>query len=558
MVIIAGSLQSASATELVAQIHCGSGSIRLIQNNPKQMILSLSLSGNIELRAFTIKEPGRLVIDVSNVSDRCQREMEFEHHSSVAKLRVGKHPAFLRVVIEFREDVAPIEKWTIAGNSLRVQLAPPVASFARSDSAEISDPILNVPPSLPPLEFSGELYSKLATDTKDDTAPEASYGTFSKASIETRYSEDPNIQAAIGGDVRVFDEGGIDDAKTITSTRLQNAYINFLGEDYNLRIGSQVVRWGKADEVSPLDNINPEDLRAGPTERRSDRKLAVPMINAELFHNESRLQGVFVPFFTRNKVRFFDSDWSLFGYQDQLLVNETTPDDLSGAAYGARYADSLGTIDYAISLLSAPNRMPVIQDISTPPGFPGIQGSPSLRELGALAAELGTPMDFDYPRKEVIGIELESVLESVGLRADFAYSNREDYLSRQLINEKSPVWSYVMGADYRGPEDFYINLLFGQSYIQNYRSDLLFTKRTLNTLYSEISHEFWDDNLKLGLRGMYEFSQRSYLYNPYLQLLFLDDFIVEFGADILDGLPDSFLGTFRANDQVYGSMRYLF
>jgi len=57
--------------------------------------------------------------------------------------------------------------------------------------------------------------------------------------------------------------------------RLWEGYADLDFGDLSARIGRQVIRWGKADEVNPVDNFTPENFKEYINHERADRKWPV-------------------------------------------------------------------------------------------------------------------------------------------------------------------------------------------------------------------------------------------------------------------------------------------
>lgn len=53
--------------------------------------------------------------------------------------------------------------------------------------------------------------------------------------------------------------------------RLREAYVTLYGDAYDLRIGKQLILWGRTDRFNPTDNITPTDFRYLTTEQQGQR-----------------------------------------------------------------------------------------------------------------------------------------------------------------------------------------------------------------------------------------------------------------------------------------------
>lgn len=52
---------------------------------------------------------------------------------------------------------------------------------------------------------------------------------------------------------------------------------------FRFRIGKQIIRWGKTDEISPVDNVNSQDLRLFIIPTYEDRKIPNWIADVEFF-----------------------------------------------------------------------------------------------------------------------------------------------------------------------------------------------------------------------------------------------------------------------------------
>jgi hypothetical protein len=121
-----------------------------------------------------------------------------------------------------------------------------------------------------------------------------------------------------------------------------------------------------------------------------------------------------------------------------------------------------------------------------------------------------------------------------------------------------PVFQYIVGADYNGPSNLYVNFQFSQSVIQDYDKTILsFTKLT-NEFNGTISKELFANNLKAALRYFYNITRASYYYNPYIVVQYWPNINIELGVDLIGGPRDTPVGFFRDNDQVYINLKVFF
>ncbi len=124
---------------------------------------------------------------------------------------------------------------------------------------------------------------------------------------------------------------------------LDPTYLQATRAQYRLRIGHQIVKWGRTDEISPLDNVNPVDLRDGPLRAIQERKRPLPMVNLEYVRGLTSIEMLWIPYFRSHGIDYFGGNWGLFGLGNCRMscpeVNaEDVPLRLSNSEIGARLA----------------------------------------------------------------------------------------------------------------------------------------------------------------------------------------------------------------------------
>jgi hypothetical protein len=409
----------------------------------------------------------------------------------------------------------------------------------------------------------GQVWNRFAQDTKENNRFEDDRYDHLEVQVEGKYVLSQTLQFVLALKANYFAYNNASDWHHDGEVSLYNAYVNLALSHVNVRVGNQIVIWGKADEVSPLDNVNPEDFRDGFVRRRVERKIPIPMMNVEWSQDVYKLQGLFIPFFRRAKLDLRGTNWALFDHSDQAIgpfavEEEKPPKTLDNSEVGVRFAGKVRALDYAVSYLRTRADLPAVGSLSAPPGFQLPTLHPTLLDLARFAQATGQPIRLTHDHQHVFGLEFETVVGSIGLRGDIAYVADRSFLTRALRAMHRPVFQYIVGADYNGPSNLYVNFQFSQSVIQDYDKTILsFTKLT-NEFNGTISKELFANNLKAALRYFYNITRASYYYNPYIVVQYWPNINIELGVDLIGGPRDTPVGFFRDNDQVYINLKVFF
>lgn len=406
-------------------------------------------------------------------------------------------------------------------------------------------------------ELGGKLRNKLGHDTEEDNEFEDDFYNHAEVQLEAKYLPNETFHAVISLDADYFAYHNDSDWDYDNDIRLHNAYINLAWPSCNLKVGNQIVRWGKSDGYSPLDNLNPEDLRDGIGGRREDRKLAIPMVNLELHRGLYTLQGIFLPFFKKSKFDLLGSDWSLFDHMEEqigpLAIKEEDPSNtLQNSEAGVRLSGTVRNFDYAFSYFYTHEDEPSLDSLAVPPGFPASFESVTIRDLAVFAKATNQEILLRHDRRNIYGFEFETTLGDFGLRGDAAYTSRGGFITSELKRIRKPIFQYMVGADYNGPEAFYLNLQFSQTFIQGYDDRIVFADDITSAINGTVSKEFLNGDIKLEFRYFYDLSGEAALCNPKFFFNYWQNFSIEVGAEFFDGSDETTIGLFRDNDQVYG------
>lgn len=413
------------------------------------------------------------------------------------------------------------------------------------------------PPKPLPVKLTAKIVNRFNWDTKKDNEYEDTSRTTLDLNAQVKYIPNPVVQVVAG-------EWMVDG-----KIRPYNIYLNLASEHINFRLGNQIVRWGKADEISPLDVVNPEDLSLGLNRTRAERKIPIPMANVEFLSDALSLQGIFIPFAQKSIFHYEGDDWAYFGHLDKVygplgVTEEDTPQTLKDAGYGGRLSFTLLRCDMAFSYLNHRRDIPTLVPFAIPaPVVPGQEGTledlVKFSKYGVPAYGIPPqPIRFRYLREERYGFELETTAGSLGFRGDASYVSSESFITASLQEQRRPVITAVGGIDYNGSGGSYINVSYSESRVQNFDASLAPNKKCVSSLSSQFSLELFSGNIKLGYLGFSNLTDKSYYQNPKININFIPNIGIETGVEIYSGAPSTQIGFFDPNDQVYLSLSYFF
>ncbi|MFH1128866.1 MAG: DUF1302 family protein [Candidatus Omnitrophota bacterium] len=366
-----------------------------------------------------------------------------------------------------------------------------------------------------------------------------------RISKEFNFSKELHGMASLDGRVFYFDNSADGFKRKESRFEPWEIYLDYYGDKLNLRVGQQLMRWGKSDEVNPTDVFSPEDLSEFFNEvERAKRKLPVFAVKTDAYFKNYSLETFWLPFFRKTRLDAAGNDWEpyLFRYYRSL---------------GLRFLDDHGPskrVEHS-SFAAKIKREGENSDLSLSYSYhyaetPALEINPLLLEVSSI-----------YPRQHTIGSDFETVIGKFGLRTEGALTTKTPFLSYDpqvpsTILYKNAL-NYIIGADYTLPSDLYINLQYTQQYIFNYSKDLA-TQQSEDSIVWRISQNLRHETIVLKTTGRYFLSTKDLLFEASLLYKFTDNFNLTTGLYLFDGQDNGTFGQYKKNDQLFARLKYSF
>jgi len=417
--------------------------------------------------------------------------------------------------------------------------------------------------------ISGLFQVRTTLQIKEEDAVENNTSLRNRIIVETKYKN--MITLSVLSDYLYF---GPEDETDEYDLDLYEAKWQSTEKNYGFSIGKQIVRWGKTDQFSPVDTLNPQDLREFILPDYEERKIPIWMADLNLFFDNFNIEGVFIPFFEESRIDYFGTNWSIFGhmkkeiensavspslktYFENISVNETVPD--TEAEFALRLTTSLKNIDLGLTFHNTIEDTPYfksfpVKNIHVSGDF-SPEGLDSLIDSAILTNE---NIEVEYKRTNIAGLEFETTLADFGVRGEAAWQENESFLTSSLTSTREPTFTYVIGADYTTAKNTYFNLQFAHRYIANYSSEILYFEQNTLSLLGEIKTDIISDWLQACLKYNINLNNTAGYLSPYLKYTYIKNLECLFGASLFSGDKDTWFGHFKDNDLFFLDISYRF
>ena len=318
---------------------------------------------------------------------------------------------------------------------------------------------------------------------------------------------------------------------------LLEGYVTVHGEHTDMRIGKQIIAWGRADGINPTDNLTPRDYTVLlPFE--DDQRFGTTAFKLNHYVTAEDTLTVFVtPWFEPSKL------------PSAALAEKKPAHTLSNSEIGLKYDKTGGGLDWSASY------------------FHGYSLLPETHPAASASLELR------YPKIDVLGMDMAQNFGRYGMRLEAAYIKPQpdtDALGMQ------PYWFYVVGADRTFFDNLNINLQLIGRRVQSYADPAMLTDPLLRSLAvqnaitfdqqdresygisSRISNKWLNDVLEAEIFFLTSITHHDSYIRPQLRYAFNDQVKSTLGAEIYSGAEDTFFGRLKRNRTIYFETRYSF
>jgi hypothetical protein len=225
---------------------------------------------------------------------------------------------------------------------------------------------------------------------------------------------------------------GLQQDETKLNVDLREAYVNTYVGPLDLRLGHQIIVWGRADAFNPTNNLTPLDLRVrSPLE--DDRRLANLGLRAFLNLAPLRIEAVWLPIYRATQVPGVVSpsyvDFKYTSYPRPALQNGTE---------AARVHLELPAFEASVSYLYGYAPLPGLALNGVSQGLP----------VGDSVIPQAQPIRIERRAydQHVVGFDFSTALgDALALRGEAAFRSPLHYKRR--VHAPDPDIQYVLGAD---------------------------------------------------------------------------------------------------------------
>lgn len=330
-------------------------------------------------------------------------------------------------------------------------------------------------------------------------------------------------------------------------TRVLEAYATVRFARADLRLGRQIVPWGRADGINPTDNLTPRDYTLLlPFEE--DQRFGVTAAKLDAFLSQEHTLTVFAtPFFEPARVPLPTNAGA--------VIERRPADTLANTKAGMRLNKTGEGIDWSVSW------------------FRGFSLLPSLRMTGPDPRARALALHYD--RVAVFGADAARNYGRFGFRGEVAYVDTADDAGTDPAT-KNAYLHWIVGVDRTFLANLNVNLQFFQRRVRDYSDPddivdpLERATALMNALVDgqrdavgngftfRVSNKWRHDTLEAEIFGIVNTTRHDRLLRPLVTYAITDHWKATVGAELYHGARDTQYGSLTPNRGAFLELRYGF
>jgi hypothetical protein len=315
---------------------------------------------------------------------------------------------------------------------------------------------------------------------------------------------------------------------------LREAFVDLRFGRLDLRVGRQIIAWGRADGVNPTDNLTGEDFTLL-TPDEDDRRLGGTAVRASYYVGGVSISGLWLPEFRGHRFPLPPPPPGVAFVHDRP--------DWPGDQWAVRVEQTGRAVDWSVSY------------------FSGRDPSPDLQPQAGVVR-------LAHHRVRIAGADLAANAGRFGLRAEAAYVDTADTSGHDPFT-KNPFFFLVAGADRTFREHLNLNVQYLHRVVFDYRrpeGELAALQAVVNGETERVQHgasfrvayKWFHDTLEAECAAAGYFDPRGVTLRPKVAYSLSDRWKAIVGAELFRGQASSLFGLLRQNSTAFVELRRSF
>ncbi|MDR2820343.1 MAG: hypothetical protein LBB60_07430 [Desulfovibrio sp.] len=331
-----------------------------------------------------------------------------------------------------------------------------------------------------------------------------------------------------------------------TGVEPHELWLEHVDTRWDIRVGRQIIIWGKADGVQVTDNISPPDYTESMTRDLDEIRQPVEAAKLRLLGEVVNLELIWIPVFRKAKLPEKDNPWAVSSqpppgvrmYSDD--AREPSP-SLENSEAAVKLSGYFSGMDVAASAFYTWDDMPARRRaVSRASGVPEVRLRP------------------EHHRMTIYGLEFSRPWSDFVFRGEAAYFvgryRETTALDRNPPPKDSLKW--LLGVDWTPGDDWTISAQILNEKIFGYQR-CLGAEENDSLATVNISKKLFNQMLTVSNMLYYDLNDGEFFNRGKVEYEIANGFFASAGVDIFSGKNGQF-GMYENNSQIWFKLKYSF
>ena len=332
----------------------------------------------------------------------------------------------------------------------------------------------------------------------------------------------------------------------LTGIELREAYLEYMSDNWDFRLGRQIIIWGKADGIQITDIISPPDYTEFLARDFDDIRMPVDALKFRILYSLLDMEFIWIPFFESAVLPQGDNPWAIpmeFPEGMNITFEQTvSPEkEFKNSEFAGKVSIYLSGIDFSLSAAYMWDDLPTLhKTLITDTIIVNLIITPEHRRISFVG------LDFAKPFKDFV------------FRGEAAFFHGKYFEPQNIsdeLHEKNNI-NFLLGVDWYPGGDWTVMTQFVDNFILDYEESISDNKHELLTTVN-ISKNLFRNTLNLSTITYYGINNNDIFNKTIIDYAITDEIHLLCGTDLFFG-DKGMMGQYNDNDEVWIKAKYSF
>ena len=332
----------------------------------------------------------------------------------------------------------------------------------------------------------------------------------------------------------------------LTGIELREAYLEYTSDNWDFRLGRQIIIWGRADGIQITDIISPPDYTEFLTRDFDDIRMPVDALKFRILSSLLDLEFIWIPIFKHAVLPLEDNPWAIpMEYPEGMNITfEPTilPEkEFKNSEFAGKVSMYSSGIDISFCAAYTWDDLPTLHKTIITDTTPA-----------------NLIITSEHHRISFVGLDFSKPIKDFVVRGEAAFFDGKYFEPQNIsgeLHEKNNI-NFLFGVDWYPGNDWMLTAQFVDNLILDYdqviRDDEHMMLATLH-----ISKKLFRQTLGISTMGYFGINNKDGFVRTNMDYALTDELHVLLGIDSFFG-NEGMMGQYNNNDEIWIKAKYSF